>query len=134
MNRLVSSVLMAGILAGISLPAMAQQFEGRCELHYRDQIIGEGPCTATQTSDANQTVTIKGTISENGENYIAIINNRSNYGTLIGAGTFTLAEGKLVSNDSTRVIFGNHYELDIFVSDEEVIKGAAQQLIQELFK
>jgi hypothetical protein len=120
---------MAGILAGISLPAMAQQFEGRCELHYRDQIIGEGPCTATQTSDANQTVTIKRTISENGENYIATINNRSNYGTLIGAGTFTLAEGKLISNDSTCVIFGHHYELDIFLSDQEVIKGATQQLI-----
>jgi hypothetical protein len=135
MNRLASSVLMAGILVGgFSLPAMAQQFEGRCELHYRDQIIGEGPCTATQSNDANQTVTVKGTISENGENYLAIINNRSNYGTLIGAGTFTLAEGKLVSNSATRVIFGNHYELDIFLSDEEVIKGAAQQLIQELFK
>lgn len=134
MNRLASSVVLTAILAGINLPALAQQFEGRCELHYRDQILGEGPCTATQSNDANQTVTVKGTISENGETYIAIINNRSNYGTLIGAGTFTLAEGKLVSNSPTRVLFGNHYELDISVSDDEIIEGAAQQLIQELFK
>ena len=109
----------------------AQTIEAKCELHYRDKLIGEGVCTATQT---DETVVVKGTVEENGQKYTAIINNKSNYGTLIGAGTFILAEGKLVSNDSTRVIFGNHYELDINVSGEDIVKGAAQQLIEELFK
>lgn len=120
----------AAVTLSLGWPAQAQEFEGTCELHYRDTVIGRGNCTANQVDD---TVTVKGLIEENGERYTAIINNRSNYGTLLGAGTFVLAEGKLVSNDATRVIFPNHYELDIFVSDEEIVKGAAQQLINELF-
>jgi hypothetical protein len=139
MIRFVLTTLVAGILANVALPSLAQQLkvDARCELHYRDTIVGEGPCTATQDGD---NVNVKGTISENGKNYLAIINNRSNYGTLIGAGTFPLAEGKLVANDSTRVIFDNYYELDIILPsgggatvNRSSNKGAAAALIGALF-
>lgn len=134
----LSSVL---ITLGVSLTADAQTVEATCELHYRDRLLGTGPCTAEQLDD--NTVILDGVVSENGKTYKAIINNRSNYGTLIGAGTFTLAEGKLVSNQPTRVIFGNDYEIDLFLpdsvrassssSEEQLAAGAAGLLIGALF-
>jgi hypothetical protein len=139
MLRFVLTTLVAGALANVALPVHAQQLNvnARCELHYRDTIIGEGPCTAAQKDNS---VVVKGTISENGKSYEAIINNRSNYGTLIGADTFILAEGKLVSNDPTRVLFGNDYELDIILPSSASTTvsrssdtGAAAALIAAIF-
>lgn len=141
MNTLLSTVCVASMLSAVCLvlPAAAQTVEATCELHYRDRILGEGPCTAEQLD--NDTVILDGVVSENGKTYKAIINNRSNYGTLIGAGTFTLAEGKLISNEPTRVIFGNDYEIDLIlpnsarasVSDQQLAVGAAGLLIGALF-
>lgn len=140
MNRLnlILSILPTVLIAGFIAPevAKAQTVEASCELHYRDTLVGQGPCTASQNGDL---VTINATLEGSGQTYSARIDNRSNYGTLTGAGVFTLAEGKLVSNDPTRVIFGNHYELDVFppggreAADQEISKGAAAALVGALF-
>jgi hypothetical protein len=54
----------------------------------QDSINSKGPCTAHQMGE---TVSIKGTVEENGQHNFAIINNSKNEGVLIGAGIFSPA-------------------------------------------
>jgi hypothetical protein len=108
----LSSTLLA---LGFGLPSFAQTeltFEGTCKLSFQNEVVGEGECTAVQSNDI---VTVKATVSENNQKYTAIINNDKNSGLLIGAGTFPLANGELVSNEATKVIFPNSYILEINV-------------------
>ena len=101
-------VVFAAIGGGTALAQ--EEFEARCTLTYKDSVNVEGPCSIFQEGAI---VRIKGTAEENGQKYIAIIDNGKNEGLLIGAGTFTLADGKLTTNEDTRVTWPNGYVLTI---------------------
>jgi hypothetical protein len=59
---------------------------GQCRLIYKDSIYARGPCTTHQMGD---TVSIQGTVEENGQHNVAIINTSKNEGVPSGAGIFT---------------------------------------------
>ena len=92
----------------------------RCSLTYKIQGIlsvnAEGPCTIFQEGAM---VSVKGTVEENGQRYIATIDNSKNEGLLIGAGTFTLAHGKLAKNEETEVVWPNGYVLKIEMKQDK---------------
>ncbi len=99
------------ILASLGSTAFAQQeLTARCALTYKSSVNVEGPCTILQEDPI---VRIKGTAEENGQRYIAIIDNSKNEGLLIGAGTFTLADGKLTKNETYEVSWPNGYVLKV---------------------
>ena len=77
---------------------------------YKNSIDANGPCTVYQVKNI---ASVKGIVSENGQRYIATIDNDKNEGLLIGAGTFTMADGKLSTNDATKVVWPNGYVLTI---------------------
>ncbi|OEU48162.1 MAG: hypothetical protein BA862_05675 [Desulfobulbaceae bacterium S3730MH12] len=111
---LVATGLLVAALCGT---AVAQEKQtARCTLTYKiDNMLSvnaEGPCTFFQTGDI---VNVQGTVEENGQTYIANIDNSKNEGLLIGAGTFTLAHGKLTKNESTEVVWPNGYVLKIIL-------------------
>lgn len=103
-------LIFAPLAAVFCSTAYAQNVEvtGRCHLTYKDSVNARGTCKVHQVGD---TVTINGTVEENGQRYLAIINNSKNEGVLLGAGTFTLADGMLASNESDEVRWRNGYEL-----------------------
>ena len=103
----------AALVAAFSSSAFARDIElsWECRLIYRDSVNAKGPCTARQTGDI---VSVKGTVEENGPKYTAIIDNRKNEGLLLGAGTFTPANGRLEENGSTLVRWPNGYLLKFF--------------------
>ena len=109
-----------GLAASVALTALcsitfAQEKQtAQCTLTYKIKDIlavnAEGPCKIFQTEDI---VNIQGIVNENGQTYIANIDNGKNVGLLIGAGTFTLAHGKLTKNEPMEVIWPNGYVLKI---------------------
>ncbi len=112
--RLVATGL---LLTALCSTAVAQEKQtARCTLTYKIgdmlSVNAEGPCTFFQTGDI---VNIQGTVEENGQTYIANIDNGKNEGLLIGAGTFTLAHGKLAKNIPTEVVWPNGYVLKIIL-------------------
>ena len=58
-------------------------------------------------------VAVKGNVEENGQRYTAVVDNQKNSGVLIGAGTFTLADGELATNEDTFIEWPNSYALKI---------------------
>lgn len=99
------------VFAAIGGTAFAQEdVAAWCTLTYKDSVNVEGPCSIFQEGAI---VRIKGTVEENGQKYIAIIDNSKNEGLLIGAGTFTCADGKLATNEDTRVTWPNGYVLTV---------------------
>jgi len=95
--------------------AFAQEKQtAQCTLTYKIKnmlsVNAEGPCKIFQTEDI---LNIQGIVNENGQTYIANIDIKNNVGLLIGAGTFTLAHGKLTKNEPTEVIWPNGYILKI---------------------
>lgn len=111
---LVATGLLLTLLC--STTVAQEKLTARCTLTYKINNIlsvnAEGPCTFFQNGDI---VNVQGTVEENGQTYIANIDNRKNEGLLIGAGTFTLAHGKLTKNESTEVIWPNGYVLKIIL-------------------
>lgn len=103
-------LISTAFIATFCSTAFAQEVEltGRCHLTYKNSVNAKGPCTIHQVGE---TVTIKGTVEENGQKYLAIINNGKNEGVILGAGTFTLADGKLATNKSDEVSWPNGYVL-----------------------
>ena len=81
--------------AGLSGTAFATNLSGDCTLKRHSTVVGMGSCSVIRNGDI---VTIKGTIEENGQKDNAVINNGNNTGVLLGAGTFTLADGELRRN------------------------------------
>ena len=98
------------VLGGTALAEEKLKLEGRCALTYKTSVNAEGPCTILQESPV---VSVKGTVEENGQKYIAIDNNNKGEGVLIGAGTFTLADGKLAKNEMKEASWANGYVLQI---------------------
>jgi hypothetical protein len=105
-----SKLLISALIAACCGTAVAQEvtLQGRCHLTFEKTVNAKGPCTVHQVG---ATVSIKGTVEENGQQYLAIINNDKNTGLLLGAGTFTLADGPLASNKSDKVSWPNGYVL-----------------------
>ena len=104
-------VLATGGLFALGGSAFAQQeHKARCTLTYKESVNAKGPCTFFEEGAV---VDIKGTVEENGQKYIAVIDNNKNEGLLIGAGTFTLADGKLAKNEMKEVRWPNGYVLTI---------------------
>lgn len=58
-------------------------------------------------------VSVRGTVEENGQKYTAVVDNNKGEGVLIGAGTFTLADGELAKNEANLVSWPNGYVLRI---------------------
>ncbi len=107
--------LMGSSLAVFCSTASAQErTTAHCTLTYKIQGIlsvnAEGPCTFFQEGSI---VSLQGTVKENGQRYSATIDNSKNEGLLIGAGTFTLAHGKLAQNSDTELVWPNGYVLKI---------------------
>jgi hypothetical protein len=103
--------LAAGLAAfGGSTLAAPEQHEGRCTLTYKASVNAAGPCTYFEEGPI---ASVHGTVEETGQTYIATIDNSKNEGLLIGAGTFTLADGKLEKNDMLDVRWPNGYVLTI---------------------
>ncbi len=105
------------LLVAFSSSAIAQEKQtARCTLTYKIgnmlSVDAEGPCTFFQVGNI---VNIQGVVEENEQTYIATIDNAKNEGLLIGAGTFTLAHGKLAKNDPTEVVWPNGYVLKIIL-------------------
>ena len=99
------------LITALNGTAYAQDLiKGQCALKYKTSVNAKGPCTVYQYKDI---VSIKGTVDENGQTYIATINNAKNEGLLIGAGTFTIADGKLSVNKATKVSWPNGYILTV---------------------
>jgi len=84
--------------------------DGHCTLTYKEIVNAEGPCTFFQEGPITS---VHGTVAENGEKYIATIDNSKNEGLLIGGGAFGLADGALQTNDPTRVVWPNGYVLTV---------------------
>ena len=111
----VLGLVATGLLAALCSTASAQEKQtAQCTLTYKIQDVlsvdAKGPCTFFQEGDI---VNVQGTVEENGQTYIANIDNGKNEGLLIGAGTFTLAHGKLAKNEPTEVVWPNGYVLKI---------------------
>ncbi len=111
----VFALVITASLAVLGTTVSAEEtLTARCSLTYKIQDIlsvnAEGPCTIFQEGGI---VSVKGTVEENGQTYIATIDNNINEGLLIGAGTFTLAHGKLAKNEETEVVWPNGYVLKI---------------------
>jgi hypothetical protein len=98
------------LLAALNSIAFAQEevVTARCALTYKASVNTEGPCTIRSVDSI---VNIKAAVEENGQKYIVIIDNSKDEGLLIGAGTFTLADGKLSSNGKNEVRWPNGYVL-----------------------
>ncbi len=112
----VLGLVATGLLAALCSTASAQEKQtAQCTLTYKIQdmlsVDAKGPCTFFQEGDI---VNVQGTVEENGQTYIANIDNGKNEGLLIGAGTFTLAHGKLAKNEPTEVVWPNGYVLKIY--------------------
>ena len=111
---LVTTALLASLFCGTT--SAQEKQTARCMLTYKiDNMLSvnaEGQCTFFQAGDI---VNIQGTVEENGQKYIANIDNGKNEGLLIGAGTFTLAHGKLAKNDPTEIVWPNGYVLKIIL-------------------
>jgi|GEM_PF-6857738 hypothetical protein len=95
--------------SGTLAPAQ-EELSGRCTLTYKASVDATGPCTVLVDEPV---VTIKGIVEENGQKYIAVIDNIKNEGLLIGAGTFALADGPLATNDTNKITWSNGYVLTI---------------------
>ena len=104
----ITTALLLIVLALGARTAAAADYEGRCELFYKEQKIAEGACTA---SEINQVVSVKAVVEENGARYTAIIDNNKGSGVIIGCGAFTLADGPLSVNETTHFAFPNGYAL-----------------------
>ena len=116
------------LIAGTSISTVAADFDGTCTILYKGDEVISSECTATQDGDI---VTIKGVDFE------ARIDNEEDEGILkaiTDSGKLVLAEGELKSNSSTRIRFQNSYELDMEMTTEEAVEGAAETLIEQLFK
>ena len=99
------------ILAALSGTAFAaEDLKVHCTLIYKDVVTAEGPCKILEEGSI---VRVKGMVEENGQTYIAIIDNSKNTGLLIGAGTFTVADGKLSKNEVTEVSWPNGHVLKV---------------------
>ncbi len=117
MTSLFGIIATGLLLITFSSSAVAQEKQvARCTLTYTIgnmlSVNAEGPCTFFQVGDI---VNIQGVVEENGQKYIATIDNAKNEGLLIGGGTFTLAHGKLAKNDPTEVVWPNGYVLKIIL-------------------
>ena len=97
-------------LCGTAFAEEELKLEGRCALTYKTSVNAEGPCSVLQKGPV---VAVKGTVEENGQKYNAVIDNNKGEGVLIGAGTFTLADGKLEKNEEKLVSWPNGYVLKI---------------------
>jgi len=106
--KAITTRLLVAALALSAQAALAAEYEGRCELFYKDDKIAEGACTATEV---NKVVSVKAVVEENGARYTAIIDNNKGSGVIIGCGAFTLADGPLSVNETTHFAFPNGYAL-----------------------
>jgi hypothetical protein len=105
-------LFMALPIAALCGGASAEKPEvtGRCTLTYEPSVNAEGPCTVTREGAI---VTIRGTVAENSQEFVAVIDNSKDEGLLIGAGTFTLADGALDRNEEFEASWPNGYILTI---------------------
>ena len=104
--------------------AMASEMEGKCKILYKGDEVTESDCKISQEDDV---VVIEG------KDFKAVVNN-SNDKAVLMTGKFVLADGELRSNESDRILFDNYYELDVELSAQEALEGAAENLIEQLFK
>ena len=101
--------LAAGGFAALGGTAFAQEEQAaRCTLTYKESVNASGPCTIRQEDPITS---IKGTVEENGQTYIAVLDKSKGEGLLIGAGTFTLADGKLAEFETDKAVWRNGYVL-----------------------
>ena len=99
------------ILAALSGTAFAaEDLKAHCTLTYKGAATAEGPCKILEEGSI---VRVKATVNENGQTYIVIIDNSKNTGLLIGAGTFTVADGELSKNEATEVSWPNGHVLKV---------------------
>ena len=99
------------ILTALCSNAVAEEdVTAQCALTYKSSVNAKGPCTIFT---AESIVRIRGTVEENGQLYTAIIDSSKNTGLLIGAGTFTLADGQLSKNEPNEANWPNGYVLKI---------------------
>jgi hypothetical protein len=118
------------IVAAFNSMAFAQDLiKGQCTLKYKTSVDAKGPCTVYQNKNM---VSIKGTVEENGQKYIATIDNSKNEGLLIGAGTFTLADGKLAKNEASKATWPNGYILTIELDAAESYGNPEDPLVAEV--
>lgn len=87
-------ILMLGVSAAPAI-AIAQDvvLDETCTITFKGRVYSEGPCKVTIVE--GKTVTIKGSNPENDVSYLAIVDEGSRTGALMGAGTFPLADGPL---------------------------------------
>ena len=105
---LILAVVGFAVLGG---SAFAQQKQSaRCTLTHKTSVNVEGPCIVLEEGSI---VEVQGTAEENGQTYIAAIDNGKATGLLIGAGTFTLADGELAENEMQKVVWPNGYVLTV---------------------
>ena len=105
---ILATTCLVTFVGGVS--AAPQPKDAHCTLTYKATVNAEGPCTFFEEGAI---ASIHGTVAENGQTYIATIDNSKGEGLLIGAGTFALADGKLEKNDMFLVRWPNGYELTI---------------------
>jgi len=110
MKKYIISAASILVLALNSSVFAQDLLKGQCTLKYKNSVDAKGPCTVYQDKNI---ASVKGIVSENGQKYLATIDNDKNEGLLIGAGTFTMADGKLSTNDATKVVWPNGYVLTI---------------------
>jgi hypothetical protein len=118
------------LVAAFNSMAYAQEFiKGQCTLKYKSSVDAKGPCSVYQNKNM---VSVKGIVEENGQKYIATIDNSKNEGLLIGAGAFTLADGKLTKNEASKVTWPNGYVLTIKLDAEESYSNPEDPLVAEV--
>jgi len=112
MKKPILAVIPLAILfAALGSAAFAVEKEtASCTLTYKESVNVEGPCTFfTQ----EKIMDIQGIAEENGQKYLAVIDLGKKQGLLIGAGTFTLADGKLAKIETDKWTWPNGYVLTI---------------------
>ena len=118
------------LVAAFNSTTYAQDLiKGQCTLKYKASVDAKGPCTVYQNKNM---VSIKGTVEENGQKYIATIDNSKNEGLLIGAGIFTLADGKLAKNEANEVTWPNGYVLTVKLDTVESYSNPEDPLVAEV--
>ncbi len=113
MKTYIICLLVVFALAGGTAVAQEEP-TGQCTLTYKDSVNAKGPCSILVDGAI---VRVKGLAEETGQRYIAIIDNSKDEGLLIGAGTFTLADGKLATNEDHKVVWPNGYVLTITLKE-----------------
>lgn len=120
MSRNTFALAAAFSLTATAIAAQASDDDsvtGTCVLSYLGKIYANGACEGTISDDA--LTDLSGTADGSGASWQLVIDGAAGTGVLIGADTFVLADGEILSNQGgASYVWQNGYALDFMMDGE----------------